>query len=55
MNNVRDITKAELNEIVEIIIRVRDVYDLTLKERDALADAANIVYYNIDELSKVKE
>ena len=51
MTKVKKLTKAELNEIVEIIIRIRDVYDLTRRERDALADAGNIVYYNIDELA----
>ena len=40
-------TKQELNELVEQIIRIRDEYDMRMSDRDALADAANVIYHNI--------
>ena len=45
-------TKAELNELVEQIIRIRDSYNMIRSDRDALADACNVIYDNIDKLSK---
>lgn len=45
-------TKAELNELVEKIIAIRDLYDLQRSDRDALADACNIIYHNIDLLAE---
>lgn len=41
-------TKVELNELVEKIIRIRDSYDFTRGERQDLADACNIIYHNIN-------
>ena len=45
-------TKAELNELVEQIIHIRDYYDLLRSDRDALADASNVIYHNIDRLAE---
>ena len=45
-------TKAELNGLIERLIRIRDIYDFTRAERDDLADACNIIYHNIDALSE---
>lgn len=44
-------TKAELNELVEKIITIRDMYKLLRCDRDALADACNVIYHNIDKLA----
>lgn len=41
-------TKAELNELIERIIVIRDTYPLIRSDRDALADACNIIYHNIN-------
>ena len=41
-------TRAELNELVEHIIRIRDINDFTRQERKDLADVCNIIYDNID-------
>jgi len=41
-------TRAELNELVEKLIMIRDVYDLTRSARDTLADACNVIDHNID-------
>ena len=48
-------TKAELNYLVERIIRIRDIYDFTRAERQDLADACNIIYKNIDILCEEGE
>lgn len=45
-------TKAELNGLIERLIRIRDIYDYTRAERDDLAAACNIIYDNIDALSE---
>ena len=44
---------AELNGLVERIITIRDMYDLSRSDRDALADACNIIYHNIELLAEV--
>ena len=44
-------TKAQLNELVEGIIVIRDVYDLSRSARDTLADACNVIYDNINVLA----
>lgn len=44
-------SEQELNELVERIIRIRDDYDLTRGERDALADACNLIYHNRKKLA----
>lgn len=44
-------TRMELNTLVEKIIRIRDDYPLSMSDRDALADACNVIYHNIDTLS----
>ena len=41
-------TKAELNELVERIITIRDEYNMIRSDRDALSDACNIIYHNIN-------
>lgn len=46
-------TKQELNMLVEKIIRIRDHYDMTMDDRDALADACNLIDHNINKLSDV--
>lgn len=48
-------TKAELNELVEKIIRIRDSYDFTRAERADLANACNIIYHNIEKLAERDE
>ena len=45
-------TKAELNELVETIISIRDRYELCRSDRDALADACNIIYHNVEMLAE---
>lgn len=45
-------TKAELNELVETIISIRDRYDLNRSDRKSLADACNIIYHNINILAE---
>ena len=45
-------TKAELNKLVEQIIHIRDYYDFLRSDRDALADACNVIYHNIDRLAE---
>ena len=44
-------TKAELNNLVERIIVIRDIYNLSRESRDILADACNVIYDNIDILA----
>lgn len=48
-------TKAELNELVEKLISIRDMYDMMRCDRDALADACNIIYHNINLLCEEDE
>lgn len=48
-------TKQELNELVEKIISIRDMYDMLRCDRDTLADACNIIYHNIDLLAEESE
>ena len=43
--------KQELNVLVEKIIRIRDDYKMSMSDRDALADACNVIYHNIDTLA----
>ena len=45
-------TELELGELVEKLISIRDFYELTRSDRDALADACNVIYKNIDLLAK---
>ena len=45
-------TKQELNELVERIIAIRDDYNMSMSDRDALADAANVIYHNIKLLAE---
>lgn len=45
------LTVEDLNYLVEMLIRIRDRYDLSRKDRDYLADAGNVIYYNIDKLT----
>ena len=45
-------TKLELNILVEKLIYIRDNHDLSLEDKDTIADASNIIYHNID---KIKE
>ena len=45
-------TKAELNELVERLIFIRDVFELSRSARDDIADACNIIYHNIDLLAE---
>ena len=44
-------TKMELNILVEQIISIRDRFPFDRSDRDALADACNVIYHNIDTLS----
>ena len=45
-------TKAELNALVEHMIVIRDIYDLSRESRDTLADACNVIYQNINILAE---
>lgn len=45
-------SKQELNELVEDLIAIRDRYDLSMTDRDVLADACNVIYHNIDLLAE---
>jgi len=45
-------TKAELNELVESLIVIRDIYNLSRDARDRIADACNVIYHNIDILAE---
>lgn len=44
-------TKTEIGTLVEELIRIRDKADLTLSEKDTLADACNLIYHNEDKLA----
>ena len=48
-------TKRELNELVESLIVIRDIYELSQSARDSIADACNIIYHNIDLLAEENE
>ena len=47
----KEMTKAELNALVDHLIVIRDIYDLSRESRDILADACNVIYDNIDILA----
>ena len=44
-------TRLELNMLVEQIISIRDRFPFDRSDRDALADACNVIYHNIGTLS----
>ena len=44
-------TRMELNILVEQIISIRDRFPFDRSDRDALADACNLIYHNIGILS----
>lgn len=47
-------TKQELNTLVEQVILIRDNHraELSIDERDTLADICNVVDHNLDKLSE---
>lgn len=45
------LTNEDLNYLVEMLIRIRDRYEISREDRDYLADACNVIYYNIDKLT----
>ena len=45
-------TKQELNELVERLIAIRDIYNLPMSARDDIADACNVIYHNIEVLAE---
>lgn len=45
-------TKMELNILVEQIISIRDRYPFDRSDRDALADACNVIYHNIETIAE---
>jgi hypothetical protein len=45
----------ELDEAIRITINVRDTYDLSLEERDALALLCNFAYKNINDKGENNE
>ena len=47
-------TKAELNELVERLIFIRDVFELSRSARDDIADACNVIDGNLDVLADDK-
>ena len=48
----RRMTKMELNTLVEKLITIRDIYPLSMDARDALADACNEIYDNIETIAE---
>lgn len=48
------LSKQRLNEIIEEIIVIRDIYKnvMSMEQRDILADACNIIEANINYLSE---
>ena len=45
-------TKAEINDLVEKLISIRDWYEMSRQDRDKIADACNLIYHNIDVLAE---
>ena len=45
-------TKSELNELVNSLIVIRDIYNLSRDARDRIADACNVIYDNIDKIAE---
>ena len=41
------------NGLVEKVIYIRDHYDLSREDRDALADVCNLIDHNIERIEKV--
>ena len=48
-------TKQELNELVEDVIRIRDDYSMSRRDRDTLATVCNLIDENIDALAERRE
>lgn len=44
-------TKLEIRSLEEILIRIRDQYGMDMYDRDALADAINLITHNEARLS----
>lgn len=49
----KDQVRAYANDLVEKVIRIRDHYDLSREDRDALADVCNLIDHNIKLLEEV--
>lgn len=39
-------TRTEIGALVEMVIRIRDRYDMDRQDKDALADMCNLVAHN---------
>ena len=44
-------TKLEIRTLEEKLIRIRDQYNMDMYDRDALADAINLITHNEDKLA----
>ena len=53
MDRVVNNIEAYANSLVEKVIRIRDHYDFTREDRDALADVCNLIDHNIKELKQI--
>lgn len=53
MERVVSNIKNYANELVEKVIRIRDQYDLSREDRDALADVCNLIDHNIERIKDV--
>lgn len=46
------INYGELGELVEKLIRIKDRYDMSLQDRDAISDACNVIYHELIEKNR---
>ena len=45
-------TKVEIGELVEKLIWIRDNRDLSMEDKDTLADACNLIFHHKDEIAE---
>ena len=45
-------TKVEIGELVEKLIWIRDNRDLSVEDKDTLADACNLIFHHKDEIAE---
>ncbi len=48
-------TKLEIATLEEKLIWIRDRYEMSMDDRDALADAINLITHNEDKLTEGEE
>lgn len=49
---IMKINYGELGELVEKLIRIKDRYDMSLQDRDAISDACNVIYHELIEKNR---